>query len=235
MLSKLLKNIHSLKKDDYIKKDSILSKIYNKNNDLIKLKKLDYDLFYNVYFGVDFSYDDSEYEIYINKAKIILDSLVYLYKQYKFFVFNDIKSILIVLSACGSVEDFKKFYLILNEIETNNKEIFFQKLSLYSISIIYDNLDVFRFLEKYFDSKKEKKEEKTSSSLTLSDHPFILATKHDSIKIIIYLINKGIDVNLKDDNEKKTALIWASIFNKIESAKLLIEKGAKLEEKDDER
>ena len=47
------------------------------------------------------------------------------------------------------------------------------------------------------------------------------------------LINKGANINEKDNgNEKRTPLIWAIINNNIEIVKLLIDKGANINEKD---
>jgi len=106
MLSKSLKNLQLLKKDKYFKKDSILNEIYYKNNYLIKLNELKFN-FYTSLFDEIFDLD--------NDSKIILDKLVYLYKKYKFFVFNDFKSAFFILSACGSLEDFSAFYQIFKQ------------------------------------------------------------------------------------------------------------------------
>jgi len=220
MISKSLKKIHSLKKYDYIKKDSILNKIYNKNNYLIKLNELNND-FYKHFF-------DENFDVNREESKIILDKLVYLYKNYKFFVFNDDIIIFLVLSACGSLEEFKIFYQILFKKNKQEKKIKLLKILEYAyiISIMYDNFDVFNFL-----INKEKRLTKNINKKVFMPI-FLLAAKYGSVKIVNYFINEGIDINTKDDNQKKTALMWAVIFNRIETVKLLIEKGAKIDEKD---
>ena len=113
MLSKSLKNINSLKKGKYLEKDSILNEIYYKNNYLIKLNELKYDFYTNLF------YDDFSINEY---SKTILDKLVYLYKNYKFFIFKDVLSILFVLSACGRLDDFIKFYRIFKKIGENDED-----------------------------------------------------------------------------------------------------------------
>jgi ankyrin repeat protein len=156
-------------------------------------------------------------------SKEILDKLVYLYKKYNFFVFNDIESILFILSACGSVEEFSVFYQIFKQKYTNYYETL---KKIYIISIIYDNFNVFNFL-----NNKEKRVTKNINKETFVPILFF-ALVYGSVKIVNYFINEGIDINVKDNKEKRTALMWAVIFNRIEVVKLLIEKGAKIDEKD---
>jgi len=223
MLSKSLKNLHSLKKDNYFKRDSILK--YNKLNYLVKLENIN-NFFYFFYINLF----EENFNIKNEKAKIILDKLVYLYKKYKFFVFNDIQSILLVLSACGSLEEFNIYYQIFIKKNKQYKSELLKVLEyVYIVSIIYDNFDVFNFL-----INKEKRLTKNTNKKVFIP-PFLLAAGYGSVKIVNYFINEGIDINIKDDKEGKTALMWAVIFNKIETVKLLIEKGAKIDEEDDKK
>jgi len=207
MLSKSLKNIHSLKKDDYFEKNNILEKIYKKYSYLIKVNSLD-DKFYEDIFDKDFN-------IYDKNSKKNLDKLVYLYKKYSFFVFNDIKIILFVLSACGSLEDFSVFYQIFKK----NRSLYNNEILryVYLFSILYDNLNVFNFL-----NNKEKELIKYFDEV-VKIPVFILAAKYKSIKIVNDFIVKGVDINTTD-KRKNTALIWASYYGHIEIVKLLINK-----------
>jgi len=223
MLSKLLKNIHSLKKNDYLKKeDSILKKLYNKNDYLIKLNELN-KYFYKSLFNRHFI---SGFDIYHRNSKYILDKLVYLYKKYNFFVFNDIKIILFVLSACGSVEEFQFFYELFKQNNQQDDDFFIDDflIYLYVVSIIYDNFNVFNFLNIKEKTLIESVNDKIKKPF------FVLAAEYGSIKIVNYFINKGIDINIKDRNELKTAIIYASENGHTEVVKLLIENNAKLDE-----
>ena len=228
MLSKSLKNIHSLKKDEYSEKNNILKKIYKKDSCLIKLNELKNDFYENSLFYKDFY-------IFYNqniKLKVILDKLVYFYSKYNFFVFNDIESVLFVLSACGGIKEFRFFYEIFKEKYLNNKYFSDERTlkHIFLVSILYDNLDVFKFLnseEKNFIESIFNKKIKTNS--------FLLASKHGSIKIVNYFLSQEqeIDINVKDEEYKRTALIWAVIEGHKEIVQLLLDKGAKIDEKDD--
>ena len=107
MISKSLKHLHSLKKNECSEKNNILKKIYNKDSCLIKLNELNNDFYKDLF--------DESFNINNDDSKFILNKLVYLYKKYKFFVFNDFKSAFFILSACGSLEDFSAFYQIFKQ------------------------------------------------------------------------------------------------------------------------
>jgi len=209
MLSKSLKNIHSLNKNKYSEKDSILNKIYYKNNYLIKLNELKSDFYKNL-FNENF-YINDYYSI------MTLNKLVYLYKKYNFFVFNDIESILFILSVCCGEEEFKFFYEIFKEKYSNEKEKILE--NIFAVSILYDNFDVFNFLN-------------SKESIKIKTPAFILAIKYGNIKIVNYFISRKIDINIKDEEYKRTPLIWAVVKGHIEIVKLLIDSGADINEKD---
>jgi len=130
MLSKSLKNLNYLRKNGRGEKNinKTLKNIYNKNICLVSLKKLKdvqnknkiSNLLQYVYY-----IDEGKYGAEINneETKIIFDALVYFYRKYNFFIFNDIESILYLLSACGSVDEFKIFYEIFRETETIDFEL----------------------------------------------------------------------------------------------------------------
>jgi len=221
MLSKSLKNLHLLNKNKVSKKNSILKKIYNKDSYLIKLNELN-ENFYKSLFNKDFN----GFDIYHHNSKYILDKLVYLYKKYNFFVFNDIKSILFVLSASGKVEEFQFFYELFKQNNQQDDDFFIDDflIYLYIVSIIYDNFNVFNFLNIKEKTLIESVNEKIRKPF------FVLAAKYGSVKIVNYFINKGININIKDKDEIKTALIYASENGHIEVVKLLIENNAKLDE-----
>jgi len=236
MISKSLKNLHLLKKDTLFKRNHVLNKIYNKNIYLIKLKHLDKlkqlkegknellnnpkdSDFYDDFFDENFKLSGI--------SKIMLDCLVYFYKKYNFFVFNDIKSILFTLSACGNLEDFSVLYEIFNEgYKKYNKEKILKHL--YLVSILYDNPYVFNFL----DNKEKEIIKKVNEEINKSS--FILAMEYRSIKIVNHFIEKNIDIiNEKNNFEKKTPFILAAEKGFAEIVKLLIEKGAILDAIDD--
>lgn len=56
--------------------------------------------------------------------------------------------------------------------------------------------------------------------------PLINAIKSSSFDTVNSLLEKGADINLKDDNTGETALMWASAIGNLDVVKLLINKGA---------
>ena len=56
--------------------------------------------------------------------------------------------------------------------------------------------------------------------------PLINAIKSNSFDTVNSLLEKGADVNIKDDNTGETALIWAAALGSLDTVKLLIDKGA---------
>jgi len=221
MLSNSLKNINSLKQDNYIKKDSILNKIYNKNNYLIKIKEFDFLMKikkFDYLFYIDLF--DKKFNIKNKESKIILDKLVYLYKNYNFFAFNDIKIILFILSACGTLEEFKFFYNIFNKKKPKDEEAL---KKIFITSILYDNLDIFNFLI----SKEKKIIESINKEIkgyysSLRKDFLLLASIYGSIKIFNDIFIKD---NVNDNYDLKlSSLIHSITNNHIEIVKLIIEK-----------
>jgi len=217
MLSKLLKKVNLFKEIDYFKKRNVLKKIYDTDISLLK-EELNNYFYKNLFFK---NFDVSKY------SKPVLDKLVYLYKKYNFFVYNDIKIILFILSACGSLENFKFFYEIFKKKYSNEEETL---KNIFLVSILYDNIDVFKFLAF---NNKEKKIIEIIINDKIGTSIFLLAARYGSIKILNYFISKGIDINIKDEDYKRTALMWAAIEGNLEAVKLLIESGANLSETDD--
>lgn len=83
-----------------------------------------------------------------------------------------------------------------------------------------------------FASNVEINPSKVSSSYETSDvNPLCLAISKGDITTVKQIISYGIDIN-ETTNRGMTPLMYAAIYNQSEIAKLLLEKGAKLDMKD---
>jgi len=222
MLSKLLQKTNLFKETDSFKKINVLKKIYDTDNYLIKLERLSNSFYKDLFLK---NLDVSKY------SKPVLDELIYLYEKYNFFVYNDIKIILFILSACGSLENFKVFYEIFKKKYSDEEETLETLKNIFLVSILYDNINVFKFLTF---NNKEKKIIEIIINEKIGTSIFLLAARYGSVKILNYFISKGIDINTKDKDYKKTALMWAAENEHLEVVKLLVESLVNLNEKDDD-
>ncbi len=105
--------------------------------------------------------------------------------------------------------------------------------------IVVRNMKVSRKIKQFFEAAKKGDVSTLTKILdsgfnvnaTLNGYTALMVAfinGHD--KIIRTLLDKGIDVNIKD-NEENTALICATLFNNIEGAKLILDKGVNVNEK----
>jgi palmitoyltransferase len=76
-----------------------------------------------------------------------------------------------------------------------------------------------------FLQKSTKDDENPLKNIDCSDFPIVKAVQYGAQDRVLQLINEGVDVN-KPDDENISLLHWASINNRREIIKLLLEKGA---------